>query len=1092
MKKSKSKSRSIENVYQKKTHMEHILLRPDTYIGSTDNCEESLFVFCKENNAIVKKKIAMNWGLYKIFDEIMVNAADNSQRKSKMSFINVQIKKSTGEIIIENDGEGIPIVFHKKQKVYVPEMIFGMLLSGSNFDDSIKKTVGGRNGYGCKLANIFSKSFEVTIHDKKRGKKYVQKWSNNMSQKSEPEITDITSSNQNQSSKTKSTKENTLQEFMGSSKRRQLQTLSSEEESVECSKNSISKNLVRICFKPDFEKFNLRKIPKDLYALMHKRVIDIKTFVGKDVRVTFNKKVIKCKSFKDYIKLHLKTDQFHDEIKIKKIRNGLEIGLAISSEGFKQVSMVNGINTLKGGSHVKYVMEQLIEGLTKQVKKQKINNLKPFVIKNSIFIFINCLVENPVFSSQTKEVLKSRKDQLSYLKLSDSFIKEICKFETLVKRIVAESKIRESNALTRAMNMKSISRKDLLKINKLEDANWAGTKKSHHCTLILTEGDSAKSLAMAGLDVVGRDQWGVFPLRGKLINVRNAKMMQIKNNTEIKNIMTIMGLIMGKDYSTEKSRKELRYGSLMIMADQDVDGSHIKGLIINFVLFFWPSLLKIKGFIRQFITPLIKVNFNVNAKILKQSTNFVRSGIFDKTTKKLVFFSLPDFKLWYEDESIKKDIKSIKYYKGLGTSTDKEARNYFKNIDSHVKKFFYSGKECVESLEMAFALNQITNRKIWLTSTNANQSLDYSHIKSLSYKEFVNNELIQFSLANLGRSIPNVLDGLKSGKRKILFSCFKRNLINEIKVAQLSGYVAEHSAYHHGEMSLNKTIINMAQDFVGSNNLNLLDPIGQFGSRYASGDEAASPRYIYTRLAKLTRFLFRSDDDPLLLNIEEEGQVIEPLNYMPIVPYILINGSEGIGTGWSTYIPKYDVLDLINNIRRKLKGKSFQWIKPYYRNFLGKIRPHENKEKCKKSDQFGNSEIGWDAIKFTCSGILKQTSSNTLDIFELPLGSWTRKYKQFLSNLIQNDELDLQNYKEFHTRTTIHFHLIFKKSAKINLKKKKAFWMKKLKLTTSINLSNLVLFNAKGKLTHYNNVLEIISDFYVERYKLYQKEENIF
>lgn len=145
----------------------------------------------------------------------------------------------------------------------------------------------------------------------------------------------------------------------------------------------------------------------------------------------------------------------------------------------------------------------------------------------------------------------------------------------------------------------------LFGIKKLDDANKAGSKESERCTLILTEGDSAKSLALAGIEVVGRDFYGCFPLRGKFLNVREANMKQIQDNEEITNLTKIMGLQIGKKYDDTKS---LRYGSIMIMTDQDHDGSHIKGLLINFIHHFWPSLLHINGFLKEFVTPILKVS----------------------------------------------------------------------------------------------------------------------------------------------------------------------------------------------------------------------------------------------------------------------------------------------------------------------------------------------------------------------------------------------------------------------------------------------------------------------------------------------------
>ena len=194
----------------------------------------------------------------------------------------------------------------------------------------------------------------------------------------------------------------------------------------------------------------------------------------------------------------------------------------------------------------------------------------------------------------------------------------------------------------------------------------------------------------------------------------------------------------------------------------------------------------------------------------------------------------------------------IKYYKGLGTSTDKEAQEYFNNILLHRIDFKWVDNEDDDSIDLMFNKKRADDRKLWLQTYDPENALDHS-IKQLRYKDFSNKEMILFSIADNMRSIPSLCDGFKPGQRKILYSCFKRNLKGELKVAQLSGYVAEHSAYHHGEISLAQTIIGMAQNFVGSNNINLLMPIGQFGTRNQGGKDHASGRYIFTSLNKVTR-----------------------------------------------------------------------------------------------------------------------------------------------------------------------------------------------------------------------------------------------
>jgi DNA topoisomerase-2 len=473
-------------------------------------------------------------------------------------------------------------------------------------------------------------------------------------------------------------------------------------------------------------------------------------------------------------------------------------------------------------------------------------------------------------------------------------------------------------------------------IPKLDDANNAGTKDSANCTLILTEGDSAKTLAVAGLGVIGRDRYGVFPLRGKMLNVREATTKQILDNAEITSVCKIVGLNFKDKYESRDSMRQLRYGKIMIMTDQDHDGSHIKGLIINFIHFHWPNLLKY-GFIEEFITPIIKVFKNK-----KSDTTNSLAGNLEKS-----FYSVPEFEEWQKATADWHTWK-VKYYKGLGTSTSKEAKEYFSDMARHCIKFEYSGARDDLAIHLAFNKKLVEERKDWLTKFMENRKsaaaggpsqtyLYQKDTKKINFTQFINKELVLFSNLDNERSIPSLVDGFKPGQRKVLFTCFKRNLQKEIKVAQLAGSVAELSCYHHGEQSLMSTIINLAQNYVGSNNLNLLMPIGQFGTRLHGGKDAASPRYIFTNLSALTRFLFNQKDDPLFDYINDDGQFVEPEFYCPILPMVLVNGAEGIGTGWAVKIPNYNVRELIANVQRLIGKQELVEMKPYYKNFRGQV-----------------------------------------------------------------------------------------------------------------------------------------------------------
>ena len=1016
-KKRSSAEGEIEKTYQKKTQLEHILLRPDTYIGTTEKISEKMWVIDERTGKMVHKEITYVPGLYKIFDEILVNAVDNISRDLRMDTIKVDITPK--RITIYNNGKGIPIKIHNTYNIYVPELIFGHLLTSSNYNDNERKITGGRNGFGAKLTNVFSKLFIVETADKKVKKKYKIEYTDNMTKHKEAEIV----------------------KYEG-------------------------EDFTRVTFEPDFRKFKMTELDSDIISLLKKRVYDVAGTSPSRIHVYLNDKLINIKDFSEYADLYIKNRYFDEENKIlypKILVNSTErweVIFSMTDGSFQQVSFVNGICTSKGGTHVNYILDQILERILDTIKKKaKDIKLNTNQIKQNIWVFLNCKIENPSFDSQTKETLTSKVSNFgSQCVIKEKYIKEILK-SNIVTNIIeygkAKAKIKLHKALT--STMKKSSR--LLGIEKLEDANLAGTKDFEKCTLILTEGDSAKCLAMAGIEVVGRDYYGCFPLRGKVLNVRGAKDAQIIKNEEIQNVIKILGLKMGMDYSTEL--KGLRYGHLLIMTDQDYDGSHIKGLIINFIHFFWPSLIKRKDFLQEFITPIVKAT---------------KEG-----QKSLTFFTMKEYSDWFNNNN--HNGYKIKYYKGLGTSTSKEAKEYFSEINKLRLNFKYINNEDDKSIELGFSKDETEARKNWLLNFDPFNTYLNQTSGDIRYKNFINEELIFFSYYDNIRSIPSMMDGLKPSERKILFGCFKRNLRSEIKVAQLTGYIGEISSYHHGEMSLSQTITALAQDYVGSNNINLLLPLGQFGTRYNGIKGAASPRYIFTNLNPITRKIFMENDDNLLLYNVEEGLKIEPVWYAPIIPMVLVNGAEGIGTGWSTSIPEYNPIDLAKNLIKKIKGETMDKILPWYKGFNGKIY--------ETVDNKGNTT-------YISSGIINlDEEKETVEITELPVKEFTRDYKTFLEkNHVDNKESTgkkdfiIEDIKEYHIDNRISFVIKLSTESFNHIKNLSNDDLIKLfKLTSNLPISNMVLFDSKNKIKKYNNIEEIIEEFYQVRLNIYNERK---
>lgn len=939
-------------------------------------------------------------GLYKIFDEILVNAADHRQRDPSMNTLKVNIDKENQSISVWNNGAGIPVEIHQKEKIYVPELIFGNLLTSSNYDDNEKKVVGGRNGYGAKLANIFSLEFTVETADAERGKLYKQTFRKNMSDKGKPIIT----------------------------------------------KNSKGESYTKISFSPDLARFGLTHLDDDIVSLLMKRVYDI-AGINSSLKVYLNGKKLPIKSFKDYVSLYSQTDE-ENAILYERLDDRWEVAVSASDGQLTQISFVNSICTIKGGTHVGHVADQFVSKLSEHIaKKNKGMKVKPFQIKNQLSLYINCLIENPSFDSQTKETLTTKPSKFgSKWSFSNDLTKKVIKNSGIVENILAYARFKESKELEKTDGGK----RGRVRVEKLFEANKAGGREASKCTLILTEGDSAQALAVSGLSVVGRDYYGVFPLRGKLLNVREAKHKQIMDNKEINSLKKILGLQHKKTYSPENV-KSLRYGHVLIMADQDHDGSHIKGLVINFFDYFWPSLLKIDGFLQEFITPIVKCRKGKESK---------------------VFFTIPEYRDFFYGPDGEAKGWEAKYYKGLGTSTSAEAKSYFSNLPRHLLEFEFSGDQDSDSIELAFSKQRVNDRKDWLSAFTPGTFFDHG-VDQLNYSNFVNKELILFSIADNARSIPSVIDGLKPSQRKVLFACFKRRLTkSEIKVVQLAGYVAEHAAYHHGEASLQSTIVGLAQDFTGSNNINILVPAGQFGTRLTGGKDAASSRYIFTKLSPIARALFPAVDDNVLKFLEDDGSSIEPLWYCPVIPTVLVNGSDGIGTGWSSSVPCYNPRDLISNIRKLLNDESLDPMIPWYRGFNGSIVPVDNSK------------------SFDVVGSLKKSADReSFKIEELPIRSWTTPYKDYLeSNIIGTADAKAPFIKDFQDNCTENkVSFTFTTSSDFSPELSTSAAYKRLKLASTIATSNMVLFDNEGRIRKYDTPEEILLEFFDTRFKLYEQ-----
>ena len=1427
-----SEDANLSNKYQQKTDKQHILDNPDTYIGSVEEIDSLQWILNEDNTKIIEKSIRYIPGLFKLFDEGVVNCRDhvvrmlqaiaNGQDKA-LPVTNIEISiDQDGTITMTNDGNGIDVAEHPEYKIWIPELIFGHLRTSTNYDKTEKKIVGGKNGFGFKLVLIWSTYGSIETVDHVRGLKYKQEFKNNLDEICKPSIT-------------------------------------------KCK----NKPYTQITFKPDYKRLGIAGLTPDLIALLRKRVYDVAAVTDKNLKVKYNSELVPIKNFQQYIDLYIGNK---DESPRVYEDNGQrwEYAAALTpTNEFQQISFVNGIHTAKGGKHVEYILNQITRKMVEFIEKKKKVKVNPNSIKEQLILFIRCDIENPAFDSQTKDYMNTPSTKFgSKCDVSDKFIEKLAKMG-IMDAACAITEVKENKAAKKTDGTKT---KSIRGIPKLIDANWAGTEKSSECTIIFCEGDSAKSGIVSGLSSEDRNIIGVYPMKGKILNVRGEPVKKISENKEIAEIKKILGLEIGKKYeSLQDVANSLRYGKVLFMTDQDsvsadtplllknsnnlleintidnisndwvtnVNGKEIsttdfkiwtesgwtqiknvirhkvtkkmyrvlthtgivdvtedhslinslkeeispKNLKVNDTLLhsfpnfnknysefpnieiintmhiskiqeiakqlniqyytrktksvllteikqklfipyeqnqeldfgitleeaylmglFWADgtcnvytwskmrkpvdrpkeylftrtsynwsitntnlsfLTKAKECISKLypdyvvsivhcdkthkintskndiykliinggikILPIIQkyrdlfydkeknkkipleilnasllikeqffegyydgdgsksldhgksfdingkigahglyllcksigYNVSINIKISKpkiytltltkgkQQDNPIRvkkiidlgeteqfvydletenhhfqAGVGElivhntdgthikglcvnlfhsewasllhipefigfmntpilkatKGNKELSFYSDGEYNSWKENLETEYDSKwKIKYYKGLGTSTGKEFREYFKN--KKIVGFEHNGQTCDDSIDMVFNKKRADDRKNWLEGYNRDSFIDTSK-KIISYEDFINKELIHFSKYDCDRSIPNLMDGLKISLRKIIFAAFKKNLNSEIKVAQFSGYVSEHSCYHHGEASLNQAIKGLAQNFVGSNNINLLFPSGQFGTRIQGGDDAASERYIFTRLEKITRSIFPAVDDNILKYLNDDGTLVEPIFYAPIIPMILINGSKGIGTGFSTDIMSYNPIQIIDYLVSKLGDAGFintTDFLPYYEGFNGTI-----------------SKIS--ESKFLIKGKYEKLAADKIRVTELPVGFWTENFKELLEELIEPTAVSkdgkkqapsIKDYDDMSRDTTIDFTVTFPKGKLEELEATSCDnncngLEKLLKLFTTNTNTNMRLFDAKDKLKKYETVEAIIDDYFTTRYEMYQ------
>ena len=1052
---------NVSSQYEKVEQHQHILKRPDMYIGnvvntksvepvwlmkkvevvtasssaSTKNAEEEESkktdtdsdndeeeemkdsseeapeetATPREVQMITKDVAVINEGLLRIFVEVLSNAIDNVwesvQAGVTPKWIKVVIDKDHCSVF--NDGRNIPTISHEKYQIPIPELIFGNLMTSSNYNDEKERRTGGRNGFGVKLTNIFSKKFNIEIYNKEEKVLYKQQWTNNMYHK-QPATT----------------------AHKGFPK------------TIEDGKNGYTK----VEWYPDFQRFGCTQFSDDMIAIMHKYVYDTAMTASiNKVQVSLNGEVIPVTKMSDYVGMHFTQTPKH----MVSFQTADSYVVLAPAKEWTCVSFVNGIFTRDGGVHVDRWIEGIFRPVIDKISSKKIK-LDLRDLKKHFFMFVFASLVNPEFESQSKHQLNAPQPTVT---VPETAINKIMKWD-FVEKIKEAQQLKEQLTFTKQADRKRGENK---KIEGLKDANWAG-KPNKQCALMVCEGLSAATYIVSGMkygiqQFKGRDQIGLFPIKGKIMNTRNASPKALAKNKEVIGLIKALGLVYGVDYTLDENFKKLRYCKIIASTDADVDGSHITGLLYNLFHSLYPTLLERPGFFSFMRVPIVKIRAKTSGK--------------NASSQPLNFYYYEQAKAYIENKSVPPS--QVFYFKGLGTATAEDIKEDFG------KRVVSLNKDAQTDVLMdnLFSSDESNYRKSWIqkyTPRTTFPTVAAGQVEQLNVSDFLNYELIEYSLSHCRRGIPSLVDGLKEANRKVLFAAIKKGLKfsgSTMKVAQFANYTAEQSAYHHGENNLCETIIKMAQRFVGSNNMPLFVNAGQMGSRSHMGKDAAAPRYIFTKLEQFTRLLFREEDDAYLTSIYEDGQEVEPTTYYPVIPYVLANGVIGsIATGYSCVIPPHDLSSIVNWIKAWLNGQSVENIPaptPFYRGFKGAVKVENN--------------------KVVTQGIFNIDAKGRVHITEIPVGRMMtsiNKYDLMLDKL-ETDGI-IKNKDDQSTESNPSFSFSVAKEG----------WVpttENLKLVDTTSYGNMVLFNHEGKLKKYGSVSEILKEFVEVRFEQYNKRK---
>lgn len=1070
-------------------NFQHYLKKPSMYIGRTKKIQSNQYLYDEDEAMITYEDMEISPGLFKIIDEILVNAADRVI-ESDCTEIKIDVDMDSGWITVRNNGKSMPTRFEEKYGMYFPQIAFAESNSSTHFDETKVRKGGGTHGIGAKATGVFSKTVNIEILDTNTkdeiAVKYTQIFENNLSKINSPKIIKLP--------------------------------------------NNKLKSYTQYSFLPDYKRFDHPDgLEENDYKWIQRRCLEISINANKikDVNVYFNDELIQVKTISEYVDLFL-PDYNSEFIKVNKTKDKSVTKEVIyedeeltkirwmkcieeiddwtvcvlydpnkEMEKHEDVSFVNSVNTYEGGTHLRVVSNNINNKIIKEARGKKKDEglLKKSDLKNYLVYFIISFIENPEFDQQSKfKLVTTEKELNSIYEPSEKFLKMLITKELIMS-------VRE---LSDFNSLKTLTKEGKrTKFTVIPNHTNAESNNRTKCTLFLTEGSSASTAVSRGFKVIGHEFYGCFQLRGKITNPRDLSYESLKKklskpNSATMNLIRVIGLEIGKEYD---SFDKLQYRHIIAFMDEDLDGSHIKCLVINFFQCLWPSLFEIndgKGsFIKLMRTPLVVITKNVKGK--------------DPIEK--LFYTLKSYDDWKKNSKDKGWSVPV-YYKGMGGHGE-NADKLFENLDEKLinvewskeyneiilkdyKQTIYKKDASLDSLLLAFGKPYSSNRRNWINKYNPENELDL-YKKSVTIPEMIHYDLKPFSVSDNIRSIPSLIDGFKPVQRQIYYVMMNKGII---KLLQIAGDMLKKVNYHHGDASVHQSVFNMGQLFAGSNNICLFDRIGEFGTRQKNGEDNVAARYASAGLNTLSQKIYRSEDFDILPRKIDSGKIVGPEYFIPIIPIVLCNDRNGTGTGWKCEMQPCNPLDVIDNTIRKINKKELKKMLPWFHNFLGTVEEsdEENKYVIKGS---------WE---------VKEEEPDFVYIYDLPIGTHIISYIEELNNQIaKNLSKRVSKKKEKEEQNS----KVKKKKLKnseiikniIDLSNRSSgnnIWIKLkftkgyldtveedeiesgLGLTKKINNLNMSFFNGEHKLKKYISYEDIFDIFYPIRLKYYKKrKENL-